>query len=115
MGFAIGEEDSESVEKHRSAGILAFWALSEIPQSTIFVNFRDFCKFAKYKKNVGNLKSVAKTMDLRFLSKSGGRWISVEFLENPPLGQRSSILAKYPRYGIGKILVGRPLEGMTIS
>ena len=52
-------------------------------------------------------------MGLRFLSKSGGRWISAEILENPPWGQRSSILAKYPRYGFGKILVGRPLESGT--
>ena len=43
MGFATGEEDSEFVETHtKSEGILAFWALSEIPQSTIFADFGDF-------------------------------------------------------------------------
>ena len=98
MGFAIREEDSEFVEKHKVQRSVAFWALSEIPQqSTMFVDFGNFCNFAKYKKNVGNLKSGAKTMDLRFLSKSEGRWISVEILENLRLEQRSSILAKVPK------------------
>ena len=53
--------------------------------------------FAKYKKIVGNLKSVAKTMDLRFLSMSGGRWISVEILENPLRGPEVLDFGKVPK------------------
>ena len=83
MGFAIGEEDSEFVEKHKVQGSLHFGHFRKF-RKVPFLKISEISAILQSIKNiVGNLKSVAKTMDLRFLSKSGGRWISVEILENP--------------------------------